>query len=312
MLANALVDGIDAHRASFKFQASIPDRLRQIPKPGGTDNSRSPFSREGNLMDQAEQPLPNVAPFPTPVAAPDHPYREFFDQAAHATCTNFTHLFVPAGMVEGSKGPWLTFSNDDTPSLGAAFQTSGRIWVHGSDAPCLKDLLRSKQLRSCVVSDVVRSDTGIVVKKHQSMIASLGALNSDLFCRSIKSLTVLERRGGWKNDKQLSVSSYLYAFECGPPVARANHEFPIDFKQIDVPGANEVILTPPASPVDTVEIIAEARSDLACIAHLSKVGTIRIHRVQKTSNRHRWTFSVNSDDKEAVLMQLKYHKVRCI
>ena len=99
------------------------------------DNSRSPFSKEDNTMGNTEEPLPNVTPFPNLVTVAGKSYGELFQQAAHATCTSVTHLFVPASMVESCKGPWLTFSNEDTSALDAAFKSSGRIWCTAAAAP---------------------------------------------------------------------------------------------------------------------------------------------------------------------------------
>lgn len=105
-------------------------------------------------------------------------------------------LFVPAAMLPEENERDMIFSADDVDTFMEACQRGDVIWVHGSASPCLKAAIKGRKISQCHVSDVIRSDSGIVANSTQSLSAPLGSLNSELFCRAIRSLKVLERRGG--------------------------------------------------------------------------------------------------------------------
>ena len=62
--------------------------------------------------------------------------------------------------IMGSFKPIIIIKN----KLEHAFNTSGRVWIHGSGSPALKMLARESALGICLVSDIVRSDTECTAK----------------------------------------------------------------------------------------------------------------------------------------------------
>lgn len=212
------------YRSIIVGETSHPGPAAQsnLPSRRDRDNSRSPSSKEDNLMHQSEHPLPNVTPFPTLATTPDKRrkigtrWKHFntFSQAWSSMGVETDCIFVPAAMLPEDDENHSIFSNEDVEALSAAWLNGSVCWIHGSASPCVKATLRDRQFTSCYVSDVIRSDSGIAADPRQALTAPVGSLCSDLFCRSIKSVSVLERSGGWQDDKQQPASTYLYVFEC--------------------------------------------------------------------------------------------------
>ena len=93
-------------------------------------------------------------------------YGTNFALAAKSVGMVITRLFVPLEMVLTSSGPWTVHANTDVRALESAFQEKQQIWIHGSSSPALKTLSRERAVQQCVVSDVVRSDTGYIVLRR--------------------------------------------------------------------------------------------------------------------------------------------------
>ena len=218
-------------------------------------------------------------------------------------------VFVPLSMMPLDDDSPSVRSNADLDSFRSACSDGSVCWVHGSSSPCTKSALRGRELSACFVSDIVRSDTGICAGPTLALNAPLGSLNSDLSTRSVRSLSVLERAGGWQDDKQTSESTYLYVFNCQAPEARTTHRYNVKFMQVDIPPFEQIVVTPPPNSIRAFGVIAESRKDLACMAQRTKERVIRIHRVQKSADRCRWTFSADAEAKDMVLGSLRAKRV---
>ena len=135
-------------------------------------------------------------------------------------------LVPPAMLPKDADKNQSVFSSDDADAFRTALGHGLTCWIHGSSSACIKSAMRDRYFSNCFVSDVVRSDSGLVANPCKALSAPLGALSSDIFCRSIQSVRVLERAGGWKDDRQQSESTYLYVFRCQPPAARSQEGQP--------------------------------------------------------------------------------------
>lgn len=177
--------------------------------------------------------------------------------------------------------------------------------MHGSSSPCIKLAVRDRIISRAIVTDVVRSDSGIVAYSHQALSGPLGSISSDMFRRCIRGVLVLERAGGWQDDKTDLYYTFLYVFDCKSLEARSTHRFDAKFLQLDTPILGQVFVNPPTSNSDMVEIIVDAKGDLAYITQLQKEGTIRVHIMQKSMHRFRWALSADKNIKHAVVDNLR-------
>ena len=226
------------------------------------------YGLRGMLVGEASNPGPQRSSSRTPTrggVAEAMEYQQFFADAQRSLGLRIDHLFVPRGMLSDNRAPAWVGANDDVEAMKGAFRTDGTVWVHGSQSTAYRTLLRERSVRQCVVSDIVRSDTGILAEKSHALAAPIGALSSDLFCRSMQSLVVVDRVGGWQDHEQKSSGTFLFAFRCGKPGARITHD--VEISRVDLVVAEPEAVVLPAVVIANVmrQLVVESQLDLACI-----------------------------------------------
>ena len=172
------------------------------------------YGLRGVLVGGASNPGPQRSSSRTPTrggVAEAMEYQQFFADAQRSLGLRIDHLFVPRGVLSDNRAPAWVGANDDVEAMKGAFRTDGTEWVYGSQSTAYRTLLRERSVRQCVVSDIVRSDTGILAEESHALAAPIGALSSDLFCRSMQSLVVVDRVGVGKTMSRNQVAhSFLH------------------------------------------------------------------------------------------------------
>ncbi len=236
-------------------------------------------------------------------------FASMFEAAASALNFRIDRLFVPIAMLPHVKGPFLVFDNCDVASLEKAFRDGRNVWVHGSSSDCIKVLLRERKMQACFVSDVVRSDLGMFADPHNAALAPLGSLSSQMFCRSVRSLSILERMGGWQDCRHRTTATYLYAFQCGPCIAREDHEFQVNCLNLDLVLESDIDLSPTNFACSHRTVVVESAVALATLHRLETERMIRIQRMQRQTDGYRYVIAVASGSFQTIWQKLL--ELRC-
>ena len=231
-------------------------------------------------------------------------YKTFFDDAMRGLDVSVEALFVPRGMLCGQCVPAYVHANDDVKALREAFRMEQFVWIHGNQSIAYRTLLRERCVKQCVISDVVRSDTGYLGEVTHALAAPLGVLSSEMFCRTVKSLVIVDRAGGWQDDAQHSSCTFLFAFRCGLPGARCKHDVEVSRVELASP-ESQVELAVPVVGGEFCQLVVESRADLACIQRWCHEGTVRIQRAQHRQLGHRWILAVRSGIVEQIVDVLR-------
>ena len=108
-------------------------------------------------------------------------YFDFFHPTWDVLGLKVDCVFVPPAMIPDDEDNQSVFSNEDLETFKAASENGLVCWVHGSSSVCVKSALRERTLSRCYVSDVIRSDSGIVANPRLALSAPIGSLCSDFF-----------------------------------------------------------------------------------------------------------------------------------
>ena len=232
-----------------------------------------------------------------------------FEIAANRIQFKIERLFVPAAMVPHVKGPFVVHDNCDVASLERAFRDGRHVWIHGSSCESINSMLRERSMAKCVVSDVVRSDLGLLADPQHAMTAPLGSLSSVMFCRSIRSLSILEKAGGWQDSHHQAKATYLYAFECDTSLLRDEHNFPIRCVNVDVFSEHDVALTPTECSSNMRTILVESTVSLATLHRFESEKVLKLQRIQKRRDGYRYVVAIRSEHYK--LVHEKLCQLRC-
>ena len=118
----------------------------------------------------------------------------------------------------------------------------------------------------CIVSDIVRSDTGQLADPNHACAAPLGALSSELFCRSVRELRILDRQTGWQDSVQRSLATFLFVFQCDTTIVRPTHDFTIKRMISEMPQPGECEITAGHLQKQSQLMIIESEHELACVS----------------------------------------------
>ena len=193
-----------------------------------------------------------------------------FNDLFQALRVQVDHIFVPKSLMFAPAAGQTVHSNDDIVALDRAFSDGGVVWIHGSSSPALKTLLRERCTDKCYVSDIVRSDTGHLAELQNVGVAPLGCMSSEAFCRTVESLNIVTRPGGWAELFNGSRATCAYVFSCSKPKARLSHNFPVCRVDLTAPRDGEQLMQLGLPQDVHVLVRVESQGDSACVRKLMK------------------------------------------